>query len=334
MRLLGMIPVYNESDIIESVINYLVSQGVELVILDNGSTDGSYEICSKHVSKGVLSLETVFTERFEFDLIIRKLYETALSYRPDWILLNAADEFLESPYPDLKLKEAIQLEDQKGYNLIQFNNFEFWPTEQDRESLETDVRKRLKYYTWNDDCQFRCWKVYAGIKVGGSAGHYPVFPKNVNMKIAKNKYVLRHYRIRSYQHGLKKIFTERLPRYPAEERSKGRHVHYDKFGRDEVFFTIHSCNLNKYENDNKWSTKKTFDWTWGLRAKPWANPPAARLSVRFANKFPFLVVLWKAIFLRKKLYNESLTSKRKLGGQSGIAKTVAQLGRVAEEKGD
>jgi len=29
-------------------------------------------------------------------------------------------------------KRNIELEESRGYNLIQFNNFEFWPTEKDR----------------------------------------------------------------------------------------------------------------------------------------------------------------------------------------------------------
>lgn len=308
MRIIGMIFVYNEADIVGSVIEHLLSQGIELVILDNGSTDDSYEISTRYIGKGVLSVERLVTERFECGLILETLYEMALKHKPDWTLLSSADEFHESPYPDLTLREAIETEDQQGYNLIQFNNFEFLPTEQDRDSLETDVRKQVKYYTWNDDCQFHCWKVCEGITVRDGCGHYPVFPKNAKVKVSPTKYVLRHYRIRSYQHGLKKIFVERLPRYPEEERKKGWHVHYDKFGRDEKFFIIDSRNLNKYEDDGGWIVKKTFDWTWGLQAKPWANPPVSpSVSIRISNRLPFVAKVWKTLFLRK--YRSPITKE-------------------------
>lgn len=295
-----MIPVYNEADIIESVIEHLISHGIELVILDNGSTDGSHEKCSKFVREGVSSLVQFTTDRFEFDLIIGKLYELALRLKPDWVLLNAADEFIESPYSELTLKDAIESEEQRGYNLIQLNNFEFWPTERDEKNNEADVRKRLKYYTFNDDQQFRAWKVYSGITVTGTSGHYPTFPANVKIRITQTKYVLRHYRIRSYPHGLRKVFSERLPRYPPEVRAKGRHIHYDNFRREKRFFVINSGNLNRYNDDSKWNTKKTFDWTWGLKPKPWANPPATRLTVRLGNKLPMAAIAWKALFLRRK----------------------------------
>jgi glycosyltransferase involved in cell wall biosynthesis len=295
-----MIPVYNEADIIGYVIEHLISQGIELAILDNGSTDNSYEICSRYLNKGVLWLKTICTEQYHFDILSQSLYDTAVSLHADWVLLNAADEFLEAPYRGVTLKEGIEMEDRYGYNLIQFNDFEFFPTEKDLESTEQDVRKRLKYYTWNDDLQFRCWKICKDVKVTGTAGHYPVFPKNVKYKIAKTKYILRHYRIRSYEHGLRKIFTDRLPRYPPEEKNAGRHIHYDNFKRDRSCFIIHSDNLIEYEADNRWVTKKTFDWTWGVQGKPWAHPPKSRLSVRLANRSPFAVRMWKAMFLRKK----------------------------------
>jgi len=145
MRIVGMMTVYNESDIVEQTIDHLTSQGIQLVIIDNGSTDRSYEICSQFLGKGVLSIERLLTEKFEFQLILRKLHEMALEYNPSWELLSGADEFLESPYRGLTLNEAVQLEAQKNYNLIQFNNFEFWPTEKDYDSPEKDVRKRLRY---------------------------------------------------------------------------------------------------------------------------------------------------------------------------------------------
>ena len=300
MRIIGMIPVYNEADVLDGVIAHLLSQGIELVILDNGSTDNSYEIASRYKGKGVLSLTKLVTERFEWGLILETLYEMALQHKPDWVLLSSADEFHESPYPNLTLSQAIEVEDRHGYNLIQFNNFEFWPTEQDQASTKSDVRERMKYYTWNDDCQFHCWKVVDGIRVREGGGHYPIFPENVKTSVAPTKYVLRHYRVRSYQQGVKKVFAERVPRYSDEERQKGWHVHYDNFKRDESFFIIDSRNLNKYEEDGKWIAKKTFDWTWGLHAKSWVNPPVQpRLLIRVSSKVPFAARIWKMLFLRK-----------------------------------
>ncbi|HUK29335.1 MAG TPA: glycosyltransferase family 2 protein [Candidatus Acidoferrales bacterium] len=300
LRIIGMIPVYNEEDVIGNLVEYLLSQGIELVILDNGSSDKSHEICSKFLNKGLLSLERMRTEKFQFNLLVQSLYDRACSFGAEWVLLNAADEFLESPYRDLTLKEAIENDAKSGYNMIQFNNFEFLPTDRDLDVAEHDIRKRLKYYTWNDNLQFRSWKIYPGIEVTGTAGHYPVFPSSVKPKIPKTKYILRHYRIRSYDHGIRKVFEDRLPRYPAEERNAGRHIHYDNFKRDPSYFIVNSANLIQYRNDGRWVTKKVFDWTWGIQGRPWAHPPKTSLLVQLANRFPLAVRIWKALFLRKK----------------------------------
>jgi len=305
-----MIPVYNEADMIGDVVEHLLSQGLELVILDNGSTDDSYKICERYVEKGVLRLERIRTEKYEFDLLAQRLYDAAISLGAKWVLLNAADEFLESPYRNLTLKEAIETDAQRGYNLIQFNNFEFFPTEKDSHDAEHDVRKRLKYYTWNDDLQFRCWKTYPGIRVTGTAGHYPVFPSKVKPRIPKTKYTLRHYRIRSYEHGVRKIFEDRLPRYLPEERRAGRHIHYDNFKRHPSYFIVNSANLIQYRDDHQWITKKVFDWTWGVQGRPWAHPPKTHLLVQLANHVPFAVRIWKAMFLRTKPLEK--TEKKRL----------------------
>ena len=44
MRIIATVPVYNEVDIIGQVLEHLSTQGVDFVVLDGGSHDGSAEI--------------------------------------------------------------------------------------------------------------------------------------------------------------------------------------------------------------------------------------------------------------------------------------------------
>lgn len=270
MKIIGLIPVYNEVDIVGQVIEHLIGQGISLVILDNGSIDGSFELMQRYVGKGVLSLERLVTDKFETLLMWQMLHEMMLPYEPEWALRCSADEFLESPYRRMPLSKAIQLESEKGHNVIQFDNFEFFPTEKDSEDQETDVRQRLRFYSWHDDNQYRCSKVYAHISPRGSV-HKVDLPKGVRAKVSPNKFVLRHYRIRSYEHGLRKVFRERLPRVSSRMRAKGFNVHYDNFGSQRAFFVIDSRRLTRYEEDSNWNLTKTFDGTFGA----W-NPPTDR----------------------------------------------------------
>ena len=278
MRILGLMTVYNESDIVGQVVAHLVSQGIELVIIDNGSTDGSYEICSEFLGKGVLAIEVFPTERFELQVILQRLHQMALAYQPDWGLLSGADEFLESPYRGLTLREAIQVEAEKGYNIIQFNNFEFYPTEKDEHSSEKDVRKRLRHYTWHDDYQYRCWKVYPGMTIHEAAGDIPKFPAGTENRVSPNKFVMRHYKIRSYEHGLRKVFAERLQRYSPELLKKGWHVHYRRFRTEREYFVIESSKLTRYDEDGSWNLTRTFDSSFGAWNPPTANERMLQLQ--------------------------------------------------------
>ena len=51
----AIINVFNESDIIEHVVRYLADQGVQVHIVDNWSTDGSYEIAKSLLENGLCS---------------------------------------------------------------------------------------------------------------------------------------------------------------------------------------------------------------------------------------------------------------------------------------
>ena len=175
MKIIGMVPTYNDEDIIEEVISHLLSQELELVVLDNGSTDNTYKICEKYVGKGILELRQYITQTCQWDLLHGMLYDMALVHTPDWVIRSDSDEFLESGIENITLKEAIEQVDSEGYNLIQFDWFDFFMTDDDNESA-TSIREKLRYYSYQGDYIYRAWKFFPGIRIGDVMGHYPIFP--------------------------------------------------------------------------------------------------------------------------------------------------------------
>jgi glycosyltransferase involved in cell wall biosynthesis len=266
--------VYNESDILEQTISYMIQQGISLIIIDGGSTDGSLEIERRFIGKGVLEIHILAHECYKLSAVLREGLGRAAAQSPDWIVHVDADEFLESPMQNLTLAEALEEVDDQGYNLVQFNCFEFLLTEQDNQS--SDVRKRLRFYTWTGDFYFLAWKHYVGIDLTTTGGHKPIFPREIRNRVFPTKFILRHYRFRSSEHGLRKVFKERLPRYAPEEREIGWHIHYDRFKNDQSYFIINSAKLNRYDEDGKWIVKKVFDPFFGA----W-NPKPTRISLIF-----------------------------------------------------
>ena len=269
MKIVGVLPVYNEADILEQIISYMRQQQIPLIIIDDESNDGSLEIERRFLGAGVLEVRTVsHTPYHERKTLLTEAYRRALDYSPDWIVYHDADEFLESPFPNTTLRDAIETVDKLGFNLIQFDCFDFCLTERDFNSPITDLRKRFRYYTWQSDYYYRAWKNYPGIDIVTNAGHRPILPVGVEERVPAFKFALRHYRFRSVEHGMKKVFKERLPRYDPKERAIGWHIHYDTMKPDANHFIIPSSKLSRYDENGDWNRERKFDTSFGAWNQP------------------------------------------------------------------
>src|SRR3990172_7533377 len=92
-RIVGMMTVYNEADILEQAVRYSNQQGIPLVIVDDGSTDGSKEIEHQLLGNGVLEVNN-FHEAYSGKVFQKGLqaYDFALKHSPDWVVSLSADE--------------------------------------------------------------------------------------------------------------------------------------------------------------------------------------------------------------------------------------------------
>jgi len=255
-----MVPLFNDRDIIGEVLNHLICEGAEPVVLDNGSTDGSFEICQKLFKKGKIDLKQFKSKKFYLMEILRKLYDMALVKSPDWIIFNGSDEFLESGQKDLPLKKAISHVDFKGYNLIQFNVFNFFMTDDDQDSAKS-VREKMTYYSFDHDNNYRAWKFHPGILPELRGGHLPIFPGDLKYRIWPRKFILRHYQFRNNEQAKKKI-KERLERNEGTAETKtGWHTHYSRINLQRFFDPLEHTMLNKYHEDNRWNLERGFTFS-------------------------------------------------------------------------
>jgi len=262
-----MLPVYNEQEIVGEVIEHLLSEGLDLVVLDNGSKDGSYEVCKKFAEKGLIVLEQYSSPSFNWPLVLRMLYDMALRKNPDWLIRSSQDEFLESGISNVSLKEAIIKEDEKGCNLIQFDVFEFFMTDADNLQAKS-TRERFPYYSWQNEDQYRAWKYHPGIRVEDAGGHYPIFPRHIKYKIANRKFVHRHYRYRNKQQAIKN-HLDRLNRLKGTPESKlGWNVHWKRIAEKGGPHVVDHNLLTKYLEDNNWNHElKYYPYISGIHPK-------------------------------------------------------------------
>jgi len=259
MKIIGMIPVYNDEDIIEEIIHHYISEGLDLVILDNGSTDDTFEICKKYVGKGVLQVHQYKTQTYvyEWDTLLRILYHMALVHSPNWVIRSDSDEFLESGISNLTLKEAIEKVDSEGFNLIQFDRFDFFMTNNDNEN-EKSIRKKMPYYTYHGDFLYRAWKYYPGIyRSHLGVGHYPIFSDNLKYKIYPKKFVMRHYPYRSQEQAKIKI-EGRTRGFDPKNTKTGLNTHIENIIKHDFTKKFDHRKLNFYEENGKKNYELNF----------------------------------------------------------------------------
>ena len=232
----ALIAAYNEADILPAVVRALIAEGVGVYLLDHGSTDDTRRAVEPFLGQGLLAIEPFPGDRFPeakdafswADILERKR-ELSLELDADWFIHHDADEFRESVWEGLSLKDSILRVDELGYNAIDFEVFNFWPTD-DRFVPGTDPRPILRYYArhspW-DKLQVKCWKKTATVPdLASNGGHDVMFP---GRRIFPLRFLLRHYPVRSQAHGERKVFTDRRPRFVAQELARGWHLQYDSF---------------------------------------------------------------------------------------------------------
>ena len=229
MRIVAIVSAFNEADVIAHVVGDLIEQGVQVYFLDDGSTDGTVAAVEPYVGRGVLAIERMApgngsTPQFDWERILRRKTELARGLDADWFIHHDADEFRESPWPHLSLREAMRMVDALGFNAIDSTRLDFWPVH-DGFRPGDDVRGAFTHWAppaAYDRLQIRCWKrTEAPVDLVGSGGHEVRFP---GRRVFPIRFLLRHYPIRGQAHGERKVFRERRPRYTQRERARGWHV--------------------------------------------------------------------------------------------------------------
>lgn len=254
----AIISSFNEGDVISHVIGDLIANGVQVYLLDNCSTDNTVAEASRWLGKGLLHIERFpddsgyskrNTKEYVWRDILRRKQELAQTLTSDWFIHADADEFRESPYVGQTLSEGIAAVDTAGYSAINFELLNFRPTNNGFVP-GSDVRTSLTHYErgeWFDSAQIKAWK-NTGIPVDlvSTGGHSIAF---TGRSVYPVPFILRHYPIRSEQHGQNKVYQERLARFAKEERAAGWHVQYDELIKTKRSFLADEKDLILYDGD-------------------------------------------------------------------------------------
>ena len=251
----AIVAAFNEADVIGPVVSDLIEQGLDVYLLDDGSTDDTVAVVEPLVGRGVLAIERLRepardqpAESFDWERILLRKAQLACELDADWFVHHDADEFRQSPWANLTLKDAIRSVDTLGFNAIDFWSLDFWPVHDD--FLEgDDVRTAFNFYAEgaaHDRLQIRCWKkTDAPVDLASSGGHEARFS---GRHVFPLRFILRHYPIRGQAHGERKVFRERRNRLRGQERARGWHVQYDDM-REGASFIRDRSTLTPYDPD-------------------------------------------------------------------------------------
>jgi hypothetical protein len=239
-KVVGFMAAYNEEDIIVQSIRKWTDQGIHVHILENWSTDASYELAKSLESTLPLTVERFPRQGpsryFDWGAILARIEELSREIEADWFVRRGVDEVLMSPWPRLSYKDGLYLVDQAGFNCVDHTLIEFYPVDNGFED-GGDHESYFRHFSFGRDradfLQIKAWKNYGRPIVSvPSGGHTVSFEGS---RVYPFKFLIKHYPVRSQQHGEKKVFRERKARWNPDERAKGWHVHYDAVEKGHQF---------------------------------------------------------------------------------------------------
>ena len=228
----AFVPVFNEADVLRSCVEHHLANGVAVHLIDNWSTDGSWELARELASDPQVTVERFPSagpsSTYEWAAILGRIEVLAATGAHDWALLADADEARLPPWPSRTLREGLWAVDQHGFTAVDHTVLTFPPTD-DTFVPGSDPQRHFSHAEfWAGPGfapQLKAWKRLAWpARLVPSGGHEAEFE---GRRVFPFNFLDKHYPIRSQQHGERKVFGERVPRWTVEERDRGWHAQYD-----------------------------------------------------------------------------------------------------------
>jgi glycosyltransferase involved in cell wall biosynthesis len=247
MKITAIIAIRNEAKYLPVTLQHLVDSDIQLAIIDHDSEDASKEICAKFKRHIVYEDRLPYTGYFSLTNQLKAKAKAISLINSDWIIHQDADEILQSPKRKESLRNGIERIARQGFNVINFDEFVFTPTQQEPDIKGHDFyRSMLHYYFFEPRPMrlMRAWKNLPGIRqIGG--GH--ILKADTKIKIAPEPFVLRHYIVLNQDHANSK-YSQR--HFSPEDLAQGWHA-----SRLQVPPVVNLPNQTDLEKLSAWDSK-------------------------------------------------------------------------------
>jgi glycosyltransferase involved in cell wall biosynthesis len=251
---IAMVAAFNEGDIILRSLQKLLSQGIRVYLIDNWSTDGSYEAVVEKLGSKLVGFERFPPQgpidSFDLYSVLSRKEEIARAHNASWFIHCDVDEIRYSPWLGVSLKDAIYRVDQEGFNAIDHITVEFHPIDNGFQQ-DTDFEDYFQYFSFgaqgSDFVRINTWKnTGQSILLAAQAGHQVLFE---GRRVYPYRFLIKHYPIRSQEQGIQKVFRERLPRFLPAAKAKGWHAQYDALQENHNFLK-NKVTLTRFVTDH------------------------------------------------------------------------------------
>lgn len=247
MRIVAILASYNERPYVRACLESYFAQGIEVYLIDNESTDGTFELAQEYLGKGLIGLERFPRSGvYEWGPLLRRKEEVIEQIDPDWAIHADIDEIRCGP-DGMSLSEAIRQADAEGYNLINFVVYLFLPTLEAPDHESGNFAKTMLTYRYLEPAypnQMKGWKHNPGqsVHLADSGGHKASVK---NPQLWPRDCILRHYPVLSMDHARRK-YVEKT--YAPEEVAKGMHGWKAHVTTDQMRLPA-GAEMYLYEND-------------------------------------------------------------------------------------
>ena len=237
-RVVAIMTTYNEEDVIEPSIGKLIAGGIGVYLIDNWSSDRTFEIAEQFLGRGLVGLERfpdAPIDRYEWRSLLRRVDAVAAGLDADWCIHHDADEVRSGPWSGVGLRDALWRVDQAGFSAVDHTVVNFRPIDNGyKPSSDFEAYFRRFEFGRTSDLllQIKAWKNVGPVDLESSGGHEAKFGERL---VFPYKFELKHYPIRSQSHGERKVFRDRIARWDPGERALGWHVHYDDVAPQQSF---------------------------------------------------------------------------------------------------
>jgi glycosyltransferase involved in cell wall biosynthesis len=251
LRCLGVLLCYNDGDLLDESISYLLEQKHDLIVWDHGSTDETPAVLERFRPhcREIRRVPREFDFYELYQAMSRHLIESYVT-EYDWISWPDQDEFLEGPARDRSYYEYLLKAEESGIDWIEFRNFNYWWTDEDDPGIP-ETTKRVRRYALRTDCppRIRSWR--ARVTNIRRFNHNPLegtpSPRPFN---------LRHYPMRSPEQMRARVLRDR-----AELRRGNLNFHYENMAQRMDSLRIPASALHHDDGVSELDLEPIFDWS-------------------------------------------------------------------------